>query len=84
MKKSCLFLSLAIYFILISKSYAYIDPGTGSMIIQAILGFVAAALATLSFYWSKFKLVMIIQKNKKVDTIQIEAGSFGIQQEKFL
>lgn len=67
MKKSCLFLSFVIYFILINKSYAYIDPGTGSMILQAILGFIAAALATLSFYWSKFKTFInkLFKKNKK-------------------
>ena len=52
---------------MISKSFAYIDPGTGSIIIQAILGFIAAAIATISFYWSKFKLLIIrlFKKEKK-------------------
>ena len=67
MKKHSLFLSLFIYFILINKSYAYLDPGTGSMILQAILGFIAASLAYLSFYWGKVKTFFnkLFKKNKK-------------------
>ena len=38
-----------------SKAHAYLDPGTGSIILQAILGFIAAAAATISVYWDKFK-----------------------------
>ena len=34
---------------------AYLDPGTGSIILQAILGFIAAAITSISIYWSKFK-----------------------------
>ena len=38
-----------IYFLCsISKAHAYLDPGTGSIILQAILGFIAAAAATVS------------------------------------
>ena len=44
-----------IYFSLISVADAYIDPGTGSIIIQAIIGFVASILVGASFYWHKFK-----------------------------
>ena len=50
-----LILLLTIYFSFITKSYAYLDPGTGSIILQAILGFIAAAITTLSFYWNKVK-----------------------------
>ena len=35
---------------------AYIDPGSGSIILQAILGFIAAAITGLSFYWNKVKI----------------------------
>ena len=37
------------------NSYAYLDPGTGSFILQAIIGFIAAGLATVTLYWNKFK-----------------------------
>lgn len=41
-----------------TKAFAYLDPGTGSIILQAILGFIAAAVASISIYWTKFKLFL--------------------------
>tara|TARA_B100001939_G_scaffold321412_1_gene311004 strand:- start:833 stop:1048 length:216 start_codon:yes stop_codon:yes gene_type:complete len=38
-----------------TKAFAYLDPGTGSIILQAILGFIAATVASISIYWEKFK-----------------------------
>tara|TARA_B100001123_G_C14706069_1_gene787266 strand:- start:321 stop:536 length:216 start_codon:yes stop_codon:yes gene_type:complete len=57
---------LFIFFLLENKAFAYLDPGSGSIIIQAIIAFFAAAFATFSFYWTKFKqLLTKIFKNKK-------------------
>ena len=58
---------LIIYLASINASFAYLDPGSGSVILQAIIGFIAAIFATLSFYWSKFKLFIlkIFKKEKK-------------------
>ena len=50
--------TLIIFFIFTNASYAYLDPGTGSIILQAIIGFIAAALATISLYWNKLKLFL--------------------------
>ncbi len=41
-----------------NTSYAYLDPGTGSIILQAILGFIAATVASISIYWTKFKIIL--------------------------
>ena len=41
-----------------SKAFAYLDPGTGSIIIQAILGFIAAAVSWITIYWAKFKILL--------------------------
>ena len=62
------FLTIIFIYLLcsISKAHAYLDPGTGSIILQAILGFIAAAAATISIYWEKFK--SIINKVLKRDT----------------
>jgi|TARA_S200000501_G_C20325120_1_gene526187 hypothetical protein len=55
MKK--IFLILLFYFLIYpSKSFAYFDPGTGAFIIQAILGFLAAIVASLTMTWSRVKL----------------------------
>ena len=61
------FLSCVIY-ILINPSlaYAYLDPGTGSIILQAIIGFIAAGVTAISLYWIKFKsFIKKIFGNKK-------------------
>jgi hypothetical protein len=34
---------------------AYLDPGTGSMILQGLIAGVAVALGTVSLYWHRFK-----------------------------
>jgi hypothetical protein len=38
-----------------SPAVAYLDPGTGSMILQGIIGVVAGALVALKIYWVKIK-----------------------------
>ena len=37
-------------------AYGYIDPGTGSLIIQSIIGTIAAIGVTLKLYWHKLKV----------------------------
>ena len=49
----------------VSKANAYIDPGTGSIVLQAILAFIAGTAATISLYWVNFKT--FIKKIFKVD-----------------
>ena len=48
-------------------AFAYLDPGSGGFIIQAILGFLAAIFAYMAFYWSKMKsfLNKILKKDKE-------------------
>tara|TARA_B100001057_G_C22316015_1_gene743911 strand:+ start:367 stop:582 length:216 start_codon:yes stop_codon:yes gene_type:complete len=51
---------LTIYIILSfnSNAFAYLDPGTGSSILQLILAFLAGIGAFLSVYWNKFKFLI--------------------------
>ena len=37
-----------------SPAYAYLDPGTGSIILQVLLGGVAGLALAGKFYWHKF------------------------------
>ena len=55
MFKSVILISVYIFFSMQAKSYAYLDPGTGSIILQALLGFFAAAGASIVLYWKKLK-----------------------------
>ena len=49
----------------VSKANAYIDPGTGSIVLQAILAIIAGTAAIISLYWRNFKT--FIKKIFKVD-----------------
>ena len=46
------------YFLLTVSSYAYLDPGTGSIILQLIIGFIAAISSWCFIFWSKIKLIL--------------------------
>jgi hypothetical protein len=37
-----------------SSAHAYLDPGTGSMILQILLGGVAGMAVAIKLYWHKF------------------------------
>jgi hypothetical protein len=38
-----------------TKAFAYLDVGTGSIILQGILGAIAAGATYCSIYWQKIK-----------------------------
>ena len=66
------FFILAVSYVIIfpNYAYAYLDPGTGSIILQAIIGFLAASVTAISIYWSKFKSLIskiFIRKEKEKD-----------------
>ena len=44
--------------------FAYLDPGTGTIIIQALVGALAATVTTISIYWYKVKIFLLKLKNK--------------------
>jgi len=55
-----LYITTFSFFVLCSSpAHAYLDPGTGSLIIQSIIGMIAAAVAAIGFYWSKVKFFLI-------------------------
>lgn len=58
-------MKLFIYLLLIfpSVSFAYIDPGSGSAIMSAIIGFFVAIGLAIKTYW--YKLKSIFSKGKK-------------------
>ncbi|HTH02497.1 MAG TPA: hypothetical protein VL882_19615 [Vicinamibacterales bacterium] len=46
---------------------AYLDPGTGSMAIQLLMGGVVALLATVRLYWDRMK-TFFTRKNVQHDS----------------
>ena len=41
--------------ILVADAHAYLDPGTGSFIVQTIIAMVVGATFTLKVYWRRLK-----------------------------
>jgi hypothetical protein len=50
---------------LATPAHAYLDPGTGSMILQLLLGGVAGVAVAGRFYWSKLLSLLGIRSSDK-------------------
>jgi hypothetical protein len=46
---------------------AYLDPGTGSMLLQVILGGVAAVGVAIKLYWHKLRAAFGIAKKEEAE-----------------
>ncbi len=64
-----IFLTFVILLSNFNYAFAYLDPGTGSIILQAILGAIAAGLTFFTNFWLKvknfFKKLLKKKDNKK-------------------
>ena len=43
----------------ISDAYAYLDPGSGSIIIQMLVGTLVGVGIVLKIYWQRFKMKVL-------------------------
>ncbi|WP_439856380.1 hypothetical protein [Pseudomonas yamanorum] len=53
------------------NAFAYLDPGTGSAMLQGILGAVAAIAMVMKLYWHRLLRMLGLRKNvmkKETDT----------------
>ncbi len=57
-----------------TTAHAYIDPGTGSLIVQVIIGVTLSALFAIKIYWQKLKLFFYRRKSTNPETV-IKEGS---------
>jgi hypothetical protein len=48
-------MSIFIVLIFVNQSYAYIDPGTGSMLVQAVLAAIAAVSVSIGVFWRRIR-----------------------------
>lgn len=63
---ACIFLLLII---LPVTSFGYLDPGSGSLILQGAIGAIAVALATGKLWWYRLKSLF----SSKQDSLQEES-----------
>ncbi len=50
-----LIIVLVFYNLMLTPSYSYLDPGSSSILLQALIGAIAAIGTTVGIYWRKFK-----------------------------
>ena len=60
-----IFLLTVITFTYNTNAYAYLDPGLGSIILQGLIGAIAATSLTIKIYWKKIKDYFIKRKKEK-------------------
>jgi len=55
---------ITINILLVNAAYAYLDPGTGSALIQGVLAALAAIVVTGKLYWYRLSRWLGIRKSK--------------------
>jgi hypothetical protein len=48
--------------LMFTDAVAYLDPGTGSMLLQVILGGIAAVAVAIKLYWHKLRAALGMAK----------------------
>ena len=48
-------LFIAVALLTAQDTYAYLDPGTGSMILQVVVGTIVGAFMAIKLYWSRLR-----------------------------
>lgn len=58
-------ISVVLLLLFVTNTEAYLDPGTGSMLLQVILGGVAAVGVAIKLYWHKLRVAIGLGKKDK-------------------
>lgn len=56
LNRTGLLVALIVTLIVPQAAHAYLDPASGSMILQAVIGGVAAAALAFRFYWRRIQV----------------------------
>ncbi|MCY1437187.1 hypothetical protein D9M71_533390 [compost metagenome] len=56
---------LTAFLLMPCQAFAYLDPGTGSIIIQGIIGAIAASIVVIRAYWERLRKVLRIRSKKE-------------------
>jgi hypothetical protein len=73
MAKTIVILCLIFIFMAPASSFAYLDPGSGSMLLQIILGGVAGLVVVCKLYWGRFLSLLGIRKKPNDATNESES-----------
>ncbi len=63
-----IFMASFITFVFPNVAFAYLDPGTGSYILQIVIGAIVGIAFSIKLYWKKISLLLtnFLVKNKKL------------------
>jgi len=67
MIKNLLFINFIYLLLTISSAHAYLDPGTGSIILQGLIAALAAGAVFVKIYWYKLLTLLGIKKKSDFD-----------------
>jgi hypothetical protein len=70
-------MALAGCIVLAEPSYAYLDPGTGSIILQSLLAGIAVTIGVLRLYWYRCKAFLSGLRKKPVGQVNRDEQEFG-------
>ena len=68
MKPRVIAASLAFIGLSIGDAYAYLDPGTGSILLQALIATVASSPFVIKMYWYKFRGLLGLNRQSDDET----------------
>ena len=51
-----------------NNAYAYMDPGTGSILLQGLIGTIASGMFVAKMYWAKIKSVVGLSSADAAET----------------
>jgi hypothetical protein len=63
MKARIIYLLITLLFVT-ESAHAYLDPGTGSILVQSLIAVVAGAAVVLKLYWQKVKAFLFGRSEK--------------------
>jgi hypothetical protein len=72
MRTNILLAALAIYAVSMGNAFAYLDPGTGSIIVQGVIGAIAGGLVVGRMYWAKFKAFFTRNKSASPSSLSTD------------
>ena len=58
-----LFLFAMLTFVMVGEAHAYLDMGTGSMVIQSLIAAIAGGLFVVKTYWQKLRSMFSRKKS---------------------
>lgn len=60
-------IAVILLLLMFTDAVAYLDPGTGSMLLQVILGGIAAVGVAIKLYWHKLRAAFGMAKKEETE-----------------